>query len=276
VRPTPFAAVFIGVTALSLAFLLLPIVAIFAELSLSELLDGLTSEVALDALRVTAETNLVAMALILVFGTPTAYLLATKRFRGRALLVTVVELPLVLPPAVAGLGLLAAFGRLGLLGSRLDALGLQIGLGTKTAVVLAITFVASPFYVRTAIAAFDAVDADLIAASRTLGAGPARTFGRVALPLASGGLGAGLALAFARGLGEFGATIMFAGSLQGVTQTLSLAVYQEFDIDFDTALAIGALLVIASALVLFAAKLIPAWTRSDSTSITGSAPSVSR
>ena len=275
-RPTPFAAVFIGVTALSLAFLLLPIVAIFAELSLSELLDGLTSEVALDALRVTAETNLVAMALILVFGTPTAYLLATKRFRGRALLVTVVELPLVLPPAVAGLGLLAAFGRLGLLGSRLDALGLQIGLGTKTAVVLAITFVASPFYVRTAIAAFDAVDADLIAASRTLGAGPARTFGRVALPLASGGLGAGLALAFARGLGEFGATIMFAGSLQGVTQTLSLAVYQEFDIDFDTALAIGALLVIASALVLFAAKLIPAWTRSDSTSITGSAPSVSR
>jgi molybdate transport system permease protein len=177
---------------------------------------------------------------------------------------------------VAGLGLLAAFGRLGLLGASLDALGVHIGLGTKTAVVLAITFVASPFYVRTAIAAFEAVDPDLVAASRTLGAGPARTFARIALPLAAGGLGAGAALAFARGIGEFGATIMFAGSLRGVTQTLSLAVYQEFDVDFDTALAIGALLVIVSALVLFAAKVIPAWRRSTSTSITASAPSVSR
>ena len=121
-----------------------------------------------------------------------------------------------------------------------------------------------------------AVDPDLVAASRTLGAGPARTFARVALPLASGGLGAGLALAFARGLGEFGATIMFAGSFQGVTQTLSLAVYQAFDIDFDLALAIGALLVLASALVLFLAKVIPAWRRSSSSSITVFAPSSSR
>jgi molybdate transport system permease protein len=262
-------------TGLSFAFLLLPIVAIFAELSLGELLDGLTSEVTLDALRVTAETNLVAMVLIVLFGTPTAYLLATRRFRGRAALVTVVELPLVLPPAVAGIGLLAAFGRLGLLGGTLDALGIEVAF-TKVAVVLAVTFVASPFYVRTAIAAFEAVDPDLVAASRTLGAGPARTFARVALPLASGGLGAGAALAFARGLGEFGATIMFAGSLQGVTQTLSLAVYQEFDVDFDRALAIGALLVAVAALVLFAAKLILLWRRSDSTSITVSAPSVSR
>jgi molybdate transport system permease protein len=275
VRPTPFGVVITIATGLSFAFLLLPIVAIFAELSLGELLDGLTSEVALDALRVTAETNLVAMVLIVLFGTPTAYLLATRRFRGRAALVTVVELPLVLPPAVAGIGLLAAFGRLGLLGGTLDALGIEVAF-TKVAVVLAVTFVASPFYVRTAIAAFEAVDPDLVAASRTLGAGPARTFARVALPLASGGLGAGAALAFARGLGEFGATIMFAGSLQGVTQTLSLAVYQEFDVDFDKALAIGALLVAVAALVLFAAKLILLWRRSASTSITVSAPSVSR
>ena len=169
----------------------------------------------------------------------------------------------MLPPAVAGIGLLAAFGRLGLLGGSLDALGVDIAF-TKVAVVLAVTFVASPFYVRTAIAAFEAVDADLVSASRTLGAGPGRTFARVALPLASGGLGAGAALAFARGLGEFGATIMFAGSLQGVTQTLSLAVYQEFDVDFDTALAIGALLVVASALVLLAAKVVLAWRRSSS------------
>ena len=274
-RPTPFAVVLAAATVLTLGFLLLPIVAIFAQLSPQELLDGITSDVTRDALRVTAETNLLAMALIVLFGTPTAYLLATRQFRGRALLVTVVELPLVLPPAVAGIGLLAAFGRLGLLGGTLDALGIEIAF-TKIAVVLAVTFVASPFYVRTAIAAFEAVDPDLVAASRTLGAGPARTFARVALPLAAGGLGAGAALAFARGLGEFGATIMFAGSLQGVTQTLSLAVYQEFDVDFDRALAIGALLVVGSALVLLAAKFVLAWRRSGSTSITVSAPSVSR
>ncbi len=272
--PSPFGVALTVATVVSLSFLLLPIVAIFAELSLSELGDGLTSDVTLDALRVTVETNLIAMALILGFGTPTAYLLATRTFRGKALLVTLVELPLVLPPAVAGIGLLAAFGRLGLLGGSLETLGIDIAF-TKVAVVLAVTFVASPFYVRTAIAAFEGVDADLVSASRTLGAGPGRTFARVALPLASGGLGAGAALAFARGLGEFGATIMFAGSLQGVTQTLSLAVYQEFDVAFDTALAIGALLVVASALVLLAAKVVLAWRRSSSTSITVSAPSAS-
>ncbi len=275
-KPTPFAAALVAATTLTLAFLLIPIVAIFAELSLSELRAGLSSDVTHEALRVTAETNLAAMALIIFFGTPTAYLLATKRFRGRTMLVTVVELPLVLPPAVAGVGLLAAFGRFGLLGGTLGALGIEVAF-TKVAVVLAVTFVASPFYVRTAIAAFEAVDPDLVAASRTLGAGPARTFARIGLPLASGGLGAGAALAFARGIGEFGATLMFAGSFQGVTQTLSLAVYQEFDVDFDTALAIGALLVIVSAVVLFVAKLIvPVWTRSGSTSITAFAPSGSR
>ena len=274
-KPTPFGVALVGATTASLVFLALPIVAIFAELSLGELFDGLTSDIARDALRVTLETNLIAMALILVFGTPTAYLLANRSFRGRALLVTLVELPLVLPPAVAGIGLLAAFGRFGLLGGAIDALGVDIAF-TKIAVVLAVTYVASPFYVRTAIAAFEAVDQDLVSASRTLGAGPARTFRRVALPLAAGGLGAGLSLAFARGLGEFGATIMFAGSLQGVTQTLSLAVYQEFDVNFDNALAIGALLVVASALILFAVKVVLTWTRSDSTSITLFAPSGSR
>jgi molybdate transport system permease protein len=234
----------------------------------------MTSDVALDALRITAETNLTAMALIVLFGTPTAYLLATRRFRGRSVVVTLVELPLVLPPAVAGLGLLAAFGRFELLGRAFAALGVEIAF-TKLAVILAVTFVASPFYVRTAIAAFESVDPDLVSASRTLGAGPARTFARVALPLAGGGLGAGLALAFARGLGEFGATIMFAGSLQGVTQTLSLAVYQEFDVRFENALAIGGLLVIVSALVLLVAKVVPAWRRSVSTSTTLYAPSAS-
>lgn len=274
-RPILFQATLVAAAVVTLGFLALPIVAIFSQLSAHDLLDGVASPVALDALRVTAETNLAAMALILLFGTPTAYLLATRRFRGREALVTLVELPLVLPPAVAGIGLIAAFGRLGLLGGTLDALGIDVAF-TKAAVVLAVTFVASPFYVRTAIAAFESVDVDLVAAARTLGAGPARTFARIALPLASGVLGAGAVLAFARGIGEFGATLMFAGSFQGVTQTLSTAVFQEFDVDFETALAIGALLVAVSAAVLFASKLVPAWRRSTSTSITASAPFTSR
>src|SRR5207237_5187027 len=155
---------------------------------------------------------------------PAAYLLASRRFPGRAAVVTLVELPLVLPPAVAGIALLAAFGRVGLLGGTLHAVGLSIPF-TKTAVVLAVAFVESPFYLRGAIAAFEAVDRTLLDAARTLGAGPARVFSRVALPLALGGLGASSAVALARGLGEFGATIIFAGSLQGVTQTLPLAIY---------------------------------------------------
>jgi molybdate transport system permease protein len=270
-----FGPAFAVVTAVALAFLLLPILAIFVHVPPGELVDRARSDEALDALRVTLRTNLIANVLILAFGTPAAYVLAGRRGRSRAFLVTLVELPLVLPPAVAGIGLLAAFGRFGLLGDELDALGIQVGF-TQLAVVLAVTFVASPFYVRAAISAFEAVDADLVAAARTLGAGPGRSFFRVALPLAAGGLGAGWALAFARGLGEFGATIMFAGSLQGVTQTLSLAVYEQFDADFDTALAIGAELVIVSAAVLLAVKLVPAWRRSSSDSTTLFAPTPSR
>ncbi len=257
---------------LALGFLLLPIAAIFLRVPPLELIERMGSDVALDALAVTLKTNLVANALILLLGTPAAYLLATRRFRARPLVITLVELPLVLPPAVAGIGLLAAFGRVGLLGGSLEVLGLSIPF-TQTAVVLAVTFVAAPFYLRSAIAAFEAVDPDLTGAARTLGAGPARTFARVALPLAMGGLGSGAALAFARGIGEFGATIMFAGSLQGVTQTLSLAVYEQFDVDFDTALAIGAELVIVSGAVLLTVKVVPGWTRSTSPFATLSGPS---
>jgi molybdate transport system permease protein len=255
VRRVAFTAALAVALVVTVTFLLLPIAAIFLEVPPGRLLDQLTSDFALDALRVTLKTNLIAMALIVGFGTPAAYLLATRRFRGRTLVVTLVELPLVLPPAVAGIGLLVAFGRQGLLGGTLDAFGITVGF-TQLAVVLAVTFVASPFYIRTAIASFEAVDATLLDASRTLGAGPARTFARVALPLAGGGLGAGAAMAFARGLGEFGATIMFAGSLQGVTQTVSLAIYQEFDVNLDVALAISALLVLVSGAILLSVKVV--------------------
>ena len=260
-----FTTALVLAVALAVAFLTLPIVAIFWEIGLERLVDGLRSDVARDAFRVTLKTNAISMALIVGIGTPAAYFLATRRFPGRALVVTIVELPLVLPPAVAGIGLLVAFGRFGLLGGELEALGITVGF-TQAAVVLAITFVASPFYIRPAIAAFEAVDRTMLDASRTLGAGPAKTFWRVALPLASGGLVAGGAVAFARGLGEFGATIMFAGSLQGVTQTVSLAIYQEFDVNLDVALAISALLVVASGALLLAIKALPLWTGSRSTS----------
>jgi molybdate transport system permease protein len=252
-------------TALALGFLLLPLVAIFLRVPPGDLVSQLGSDVAIDAIVVTLKTTLIAQTLILVVGTPAAYLIASRTFRGRPFVITLVELPLVLPPAVAGIALFAAFGRLGLLGSTFEAFGITVAL-TPAAVVLAITYVASPFYLRQAIASFEALDRSLLDASRTLGAGPARTFFRVALPLASKGLAAGAALSFARGIGEFGATIMFAGSLQGVTQTLSLAIYAQFDLNPDVALALGALLVVTSAMILLLVKRIPSWTRSTSTS----------
>ncbi len=251
--PLVFVATFVA-----LAFLLLPVVAIFARVPPGRLVAQLGNPVVGDALVVSLKTTLVAQALVVLLGTPTAYLLATRRFRGRALVVTLVELPLVLPPAVAGIGLIAAFGRLGLLGGALASLGITLGL-TQAAVVLAVAFVASPLYLRQAIATFEGVDADLVAASRTLGAGPVRTFFHVVLPLARGGLAAGEALAFARGLGEFGATIMFAGSLEGVTQTLPLAIYNEFAVNFDVTLAMSALLVLVSAALLVALKVTLQW-----------------
>jgi molybdate transport system permease protein len=256
-------AVFALLAAVGLAFLALPVVAIFLRVSPTTLVRELGDPVARDAIVVSLKTSALAQSLVLGLGTPTAYLLATHRFRGRNVLVTLVELPLVLPPAVAGIGLLAAFGRTGLLSTSFAF--------TQTAVVLAVAFVAAPFYVRTAIAAFEAVDPTLVAAARTLGARRWRVFSRVALPLAAGGLGAGFALSFARGLGEFGATIMFAGSLQRVTQTLPLAIYAEFEQSFDVALAIGALLVAFSFTLLLAVK----WLRSDWISASRFAPSTS-
>jgi molybdate transport system permease protein len=144
---------------------------------------------------------------------------------------------------------------------------------TQTAVTLAVAFVSGPLYVRAAVAAFEAVDPTLVDAARTLGAGPARTFLRVALPLARGGLAAGEALALARGLGEFGATIMFAGSLQHVTQTLPLAIYAEFSVNFDVTLAISGLLVLVSTALLVALKVASHWTLTLHTSGFRFAPS---
>jgi molybdate transport system permease protein len=269
-----FTAAAVAAAALAVSFLVLPVVALFVKIPPGKLIDALGTSAARDALVVSIKTSLIAHLAVLVVGTPAAYAIGRNRFRGRNLVLSLIELPLVVPPVVAGIALLATFGRLGLLGGTLDALGVSLSF-TQAAVVIAVAFVESPFYIRGAIASFENIDDTLLEAARTLGARPFRVFARVAVPLAAGGLAAASALALARGLGEFGATLLFAGSLQGVTQTLPLAIFAQFEVDFDTALAIGALFVVFGIVVLLALKLIPAWTRFVSTLTFRSASSLS-
>jgi len=251
-----FPAALVVALAIALTFLTLPIVAIFIDSSPADLLDSLGDRGARDALWLSLRTTAAALAIIVVVGTPAAYLLATRTFRGKALVVTLVELPLVLPPAVAGVALLATVGPTGVLGGAVEAAGIQLSL-TTAGVVVALTFVASPFYVRQAMAAFASVDRTLLDASRTLGASEARGFVRVMIPTAMPGLVAGGALALGRALGEFGATLMFAGSFQGITQTVPLEIYNRLGTDFDGALALSAVLVAVSVAILLAVKLVP-------------------
>ena len=251
-----FTIVLFAATALALALLVLPIVAIFARVPAHLLFDQVRDPIVRDALVLTATTNAIALAVILLVGTPAAYLLGTRRFRGREIVITLIELPLVLPPTVAGIGLLAAFsGRVGLLSDLFERIRVDV-VFTTTAVVIAICFVAGPFFLRQAIAAFETLDRDVLDAARVDGAGPLRALLSVSIPLAKAGLAAGAALAFARGIGEFGATIMFAGNLRGVTQTLPLLIYQDFELSFDVALAVSALLVVVSAAVLITVKVL--------------------
>jgi molybdate transport system permease protein len=254
-RPGWFAVLLVAALTLALLFLTVPVVAIFIDTGPRDLVSSLGDDGALEALRLSLFCSAVAVAIIVVVGTPAAYLLATRRFRGRAAIVTLVELPLVLPPAVAGIGLLAALGPNGLLGGWIQDAGIQLVL-TTTGVILALTFVAAPFYLRQAQAGFEALDPTWLDASRTLGAGEARTFLRVAIPGAGPGLIAGLALAWGRALGEFGATLMFAGSFRGITQTVPLAIYERFSTDFTGALALSAVLVAVSAALLLSVKLL--------------------
>jgi molybdate transport system permease protein len=255
VRRIGFRAALVAALAAVLCFLTLPIVAVFTNTDPGELISSLGQPAVRDALWLSLRTTLAALAIIIIVGTPAAYLLATRSFRGRDLIVTLVELPLVLPPAVAGIALLAAFGPSGILGGALDDAGIRLVLETA-GVIVALTFVAAPFYIRQAQAAFEAVDADLLDAARTLGVGEAGAFVRVAIPCAGAGISAGLALAWGRALGEFGATLMFAGSFQGITQTAPLAIFAEFTRDFPAALALSAILVAVSAALLLSVKFV--------------------
>jgi molybdate transport system permease protein len=236
-------------------FLGLPVVVLVARaLAGRALVDAAGSQAVLDALSLSLVTTLVSLVLIVGLGLPLAFVLARRRFRGSSMVETVVDLPIVLPPSVAGLALLLVFGRRGLLGEPLADLGLTIPF-TTAAVILAQVFVAGPFFVRSARAGLANVERDLEDVARDLGASEWAVFRAVTVPLAAPALTAGLVLCWARALGEFGATIMFAGNIEGRTQTLPLVVYAEFQAgDLEASIAAAAILVIAAFGVLLAVR----------------------
>ena len=242
------------VAGLTLLFLGLPVAVLILRSVLDgSLTDALTTPVVLDALLLSLVTTSISLVLTVTFGLPLAWLMARRTFRGSWLVETIVDLPIVLPPAVAGLGLLLVFGRRGLLG---DAADLSIPF-TTLAVILAQTFVSAPFFIRSARTGISNVDLDLEAAARVDGASEFQVFRRITAPLAATALAAGLVMAWARALGEFGATIMFAGNIEGRTQTLPLVVYGEFQGgDLDASIAAAAILVLAAFGVLIAVRIL--------------------
>jgi len=224
---------------LLVAALLLPIIALLIS-GAGDLVDGLRSPLVAPALRLSLATSAVSLVLVVLCGTPLAWALAQRR---AGWLESLLRLPMVVPPAVAGIALLMAFGRAGLLGTSLTF--------TTAAVVLAQVFVAAPFYLQAAVEAFRGVDPDLLSVARSLGAWGPRRFFEVALPIAAPGLVSGAAMCWARALGEFGATLMFAGNLQGTTQTMPLAIYTAMTSDMAAARALSVvLMVVAFSLLL--------------------------
>jgi molybdate transport system permease protein len=234
-------------------FVLLPLAAILARVRWSHFLQLVTSESSVAALGLSLRTSATSTLLCVLFGVPMAMVLARTRFRGQQLLRSLVLLPLVLPPVVGGIALLYTFGRRGLLGGTLEVLGLQVAFST-TAVVMAQTFVALPFLVVSLEGALRTSGERYEAVAATLGARPTTVFRRVTLPLVLPGLAAGAVLSFARSLGEFGATITFAGSLQGVTRTLPLEIYLQREVDPDAAVALSLVLVLVAVVVIGLAR----------------------
>ena len=224
------------------------------------LANAVGAQVVTTALALSLATTAVSLVMTVALGLPLAYILARRRFRLRWLLEAVVDLPLVVPPSVAGLGLLLLLGRRGVLGGPLEAVGVEVPF-TTLAVVLAQTFVSAPFFVRSARSGIEGVERDLEDAGRVDGASELRVFRHITMPLAAGPVAAGLVMSWARAMGEFGATIMFAGNIEGRTQTLPLVVYSEFQGgDLDAAIAASAILVLAALGVLVAVRVIH-WSR---------------
>lgn len=247
----------VGVVSLALiaGFISLPLVSLLFWTVDNESWEAMASPVARDALFLSIKTTAISMAIILTVGTPAAYALARAEFPGKRLVDTLVDIPAVLPPAAAGIALLLAFGRAGLLGEHLQVLGITLSF-TTAAVVMAELFVATHFYVRQASVGFGRVDRDVEEAAMVDGAGRVSVFVRVTVPLAFPALLAGAVTAWARALGEFGATIIFAGNFQGVTQTIPLAIFSELERDFDAAVALSVLVLGFSFAVILVARFL--------------------
>jgi molybdate transport system permease protein len=252
----------IFLSVLMASFLLLPTLALLTRGLTAQFWPTLSSPVVTEALRVSLLTTAVTLLLTLLLVTPVAYLLARYRFPGRTLLDTLLDLPIVLPPVVAGVGLLLTFGRSGLLGPPLELAGVSLAF-SPAAVVMAQLFTSAPFYLRTAKAGFGSVDRDAEHAARTDGAGEWAVFRFITWPLAFPFLLEGLVLTWARALGEFGATVLFAGSLQGRTRTVTLAIYSALESDLAPALVLSAVMVVLSFAVLLAVRLLAARQTAD-------------
>ena len=231
------------------AFVLLPLVAMVSRVNWGGFVKLVSSESSVSALLLSLRTSVAATILCVVFGVPMALLLARTTFPGQRLVRTIVLLPLVLPPVIGGIALLSAFGRQGLLGRPLEVLGISVAFST-VAVVIAQTFVALPFLVLSVEGALRLAGTRYEAVAATLGARPTTVLRRITLPLVLPALLSGAVLSFARALGEFGATLTFAGSLQGVTRTLPLEIYLQREIDPDAAVALSLVLVIVSLVVV--------------------------
>lgn len=238
-----------------LAFLLLPLVALCVRIAPAQLLVNLVNREVAQAISLSMTTTAITVLLTLMFGTPVAYLLARRRFRGRTALDTLIDLPMVLPPSVAGIALLVAFGRRGLVGQYFNDVGVTIAF-TQTAVVLAQLFVAAPFFIKAAAAGFAGVDAELEQAAALDGASPFQVFRFITVPLAWIPLFGGAVMTWARALGEFGATIIFAGNFVGRTQTMPLAIYQGFEQELGVALTLAVILLATSFVVLFVVRRV--------------------
>ncbi|MHC1688987.1 MAG: ABC transporter permease [Methanothrix sp.] len=238
---------------LTMGFIALPVASLFLKSPLDIVLQSLDDAMVVDALKLSLFTSTITTITVVLLGTPLAYVNARFRYPGKELADSLIDLPVIMPPAVAGIALLMAFGRMGIAGHYLNGLGISIAF-TTLAVIFAQIFVSSPFYIRQARTSFEDVDLSLENAARTLGASRVYTFYHVILPIAFNGLVSGAIMAFARSLGEFGATIMFAGNFQGRTQTMPLAIYTAMQGNLDVALCLSLILVVISFLVIVLVK----------------------
>ena len=236
-------------------FVALPLVAVFLRINPSQVSSQLQNSQIIESIKLSLFTSAVATLIAFVLAVPTAYFMATRKFRGKAFVDTIIDLPIVLPPAVAGVALLYAFAPKGLLGPLLNSLNLTIP-GYTIAVIIAETFVASPFLLRSAKTGFENMDKDLLNSARILSGSRLRVFFTVSLPLAIRAITSGTMMTWARAMGEFGATLMFAGNLQGITQTMPLAIYTLLYSDPLAGVMLSIILIVISFSILIIIKLL--------------------